>query len=70
MKPKALPQEIYVNWEDASDEDPFLVARQSPDEHAELNSTVRVGVYRLQRIDDVKNSTTNTPTKKTKGRRS
>lgn len=49
---KRLPKEVFLRWE-GSDDEAFLSAGETITEHADKNSKVLVGTYRLVREDDV-----------------
>jgi hypothetical protein len=50
MKREAFPKEVYLEWETPQNDPPSLLAHTDPTGAAEVNSDVRIGVYRLVRV--------------------
>jgi len=55
---KRLPKTIYVQWNEDSDDDPFLDVRDLPEKFAELDDSLIVGEYEFVRKVKVTNNTT------------
>jgi type IV secretory pathway TrbF-like protein len=54
MAEKKLPKTIYVVWDQApNDENSYLLAAESWDEHCQLAKRKTVGTYQLVEVSDV-----------------
>ena len=47
MKTKKLPKKVYVAWEDAVTEGPYLIAEETERGLVEVGDTRTVGIYQL-----------------------
>jgi hypothetical protein len=47
MKMKKLPKQVYVAWEQAANDEPFLIAQETEHGLVEAGDTRTVGVYQL-----------------------
>lgn len=53
MKKKPFPKEVYLKWEYPQSDSPYLLAHVDVSDVAEINTDVRVGVYKLVRVATV-----------------